>query len=201
MNDDSTFEIRQSERMKFRKSAIAIRKATSEQKLRSEQMQNHLNDWLLSQSFEWICCYVEKPPEPVTSRSIDLWCRRGQFKVAVPFCNGDNLSLFALSSLVQLEPAAFGLLEPPASLRTTPHLVPPAKIQCFVVPGVAFDRTGNRIGYGRGYYDRLLADASPDAVKIGYCYSTQVVDLIPNVESWDIPMDYLLTEEGLVTIR
>jgi len=66
-----------------------------------------------------------------------------------------------------------------------------------LVPGVAFDRSGRRLGHGRGYYDRFLG-ALPDAIpRVGLGYSRQLVDEVP-VETWDVPVHTLVTEEGVI---
>ena len=63
-----------------------------------------------------------------------------------------------------------------------------------IVPGIAFDKKGCRIGFGKGCYDKLLVGT--DAVKIGFCYDLQIFDNIPT-EEFDIKMDYIITEKGI----
>ncbi len=70
-----------------------------------------------------------------------------------------------------------------------------AEIDVIVVPGIAFDRSGSRIGFGKGCYDRLLEKSS--AVKIGFCYDFQICGRIPSDE-FDIPMDYIITENEII---
>ena len=72
------------------------------------------------------------------------------------------------------------------------------KSDVIVVPGIAFDKSGNRIGFGKGCYDRLLA-TSP-AIKVGFCYDFQIARIIPADET-DIKMDYLLCESGWVKCK
>lgn len=67
-------------------------------------------------------------------------------------------------------------------------------IDVIIVPGIAFDRKGARIGFGKGCYDRLLENTN--AVKIGYCYSFQICEEIPTEER-DVAMDYIVTEKGM----
>ena len=84
-------------------------------------------------------------------------------------------------------PGAFGILEPH---HESPE-VPVEEIDAFICPGLAFDKNGGRLGRGRGFYDRLLAQARPDALKIGICFDFQVV---PDTfaEPHDIAMDEVL---------
>ncbi len=84
-------------------------------------------------------------------------------------------------------PGAFGILEPH---HESPE-VPLQEIDAFICPGLAFDTSGGRLGRGRGFYDRLLAQARPGALKIGICFDFQ---LVPNTfpEPHDIPVDAVL---------
>ncbi len=70
-----------------------------------------------------------------------------------------------------------------------------SKIDVIIVPGVAFDKTGGRIGFGKGCYDRLLKNIN--AVKIGCCYEFQICEHIP-CDEHDIKMDFIITENGII---
>lgn len=70
-----------------------------------------------------------------------------------------------------------------------------SKIDVVVVPGIAFDRSGTRVGFGKGCYDRFLGDIA--AVKVGFCYDFQICDEIPT-DKYDVKMDYLVTESELI---
>ena len=87
----------------------------------------------------------------------------------------------------RLLPGAHGILEPHAD---TPE-IPLEKIDAFICPGLAFDTHGHRLGRGRGFYDRLLAQARPDALKIGICFPFQ---LVPDTfaEPHDVRMDAVI---------
>jgi 5-formyltetrahydrofolate cyclo-ligase len=87
--------------------------------------------------------------------------------------------------------SGFGVAEP------TGTAVEPTSIDVVVVPGLAFDRRGRRLGYGRGYYDRFLTSLAPHAVTIGVAFDLQVVDEVPH-ESHDVALDLVITERGPV---
>lgn len=95
-----------------------------------------------------------------------------------------------------LEVGNFGVLEPkPDALRP----VSPEIIDLVLVPGVAFDERGYRIGYGAGYYDRFLPKLKQGTPKIAIAHEVQMIDEVPN-EDFDIAVDYLLTHERLLKI-
>jgi 5-formyltetrahydrofolate cyclo-ligase len=87
----------------------------------------------------------------------------------------------------RLLPGAHGILEPHADTSE----IPLPEIDAFICPGLAFDRSGHRLGRGRGFYDRLLAQARPGALKIGVCFPFQIV---PDTfaEPHDIKMDAVI---------
>jgi len=89
-----------------------------------------------------------------------------------------------------LEPGRFDIPAPTGRERQ-PEVI--------LVPGLAFDRRGHRLGYGRGYYDRALA-ACPEALRIGLCHSFQVVEALPE-EAHDQPVDHLVTPDGALATR
>ncbi|MDE6843571.1 MAG: 5-formyltetrahydrofolate cyclo-ligase, partial [Muribaculaceae bacterium] len=93
----------------------------------------------------------------------------------------------------RLELGSFHIEEP-----TGDDLVDPSQIEMMVIPGVAFDRRGNRMGRGKGFYDRLLQTAK--ATKIGVGYEFQLMDEIPT-EEHDVPMDIVITQSGTIIIR
>lgn len=115
---------------------------------------------------------------------------RGQ-EVAVPVVQpGTRILRHALiQDLGQLQPGRWGLFEPSAGHSW--WLEDLARIGLVVVPGLAFDRRGNRLGLGGGYYDRFLARVK--APKAGLIYSALLLDALP-AEAHDIPMDLVVTE-------
>lgn len=101
-----------------------------------------------------------------------------------------------VDSVDRLVRSSMGILEPPKELPGFSGFATFAP-QLVVVPGVAFDIRGGRLGFGGGYYDRFLQDAT--CPRVGLCFAFQVVRSLP-AESWDVPMTHLCTEERLVAL-
>ena len=87
-----------------------------------------------------------------------------------------------------LEKGGFSIREPKNS-----HIAEKSAIDVVIVPGIAFDKRGARVGFGKGCYDMFLKDMQ--TVKIGFCYDFQLVGEIPS-EEHDIKMDFVVTEKG-----
>lgn len=115
-------------------------------------------------------------------------------QVAVPWVDGDDLHLFALSGLDDLAPAPFGLLEPRLDRRhSAARVVKPSDVDLFVVPGLAFDRAGGRLGHGRGYYDRLLSRAAGRASFSAVAFECQLIPEVP-MSANDVRVHRVVTE-------
>ncbi len=138
------------------------------------------------QAARTICVYISAPEEVDTHRLIDALFKQGK-AVIVPKVVEDRLMLMPIDSWTDVRPGAFGLLEPVGS-----QFINAKEAQLFLVPGVAFDREGNRLGWGKGFYDKLLEKVS--APKIGLAYDIQILSRLPHTP-YDIPMNTLITEK------
>ena len=153
----------------------------------------HLSALPSYRSASTVLWYVNMPAELSTRAAIEEALAEGK-RVAVPWCDGDELGLWRLESLAELVPGTWGIPEPSAARRGAPERrIVPAALDLVVVPGLAFDRRGRRLGHGKGYYDRLLARTP--AVRVGLCYEVQVFPEVP-AGPHDAPMDWLVTERG-----
>ena len=128
--------------------------------------------------------YHSLPDEVDTHGLVRRWS--GQKRILLPVVKGEDLELKLYTGDNHLTQGAFRIDEP-----TGPAFTDYAAIDLAVIPGVAFDRRGNRLGRGKGYYDRLLPRI-PTANTLGLCFPCQLVDQIPT-EAHDIPMDEVLT--------
>jgi 5-formyltetrahydrofolate cyclo-ligase len=115
-------------------------------------------------------------------------------KVAIPVVDKvkDEISPSEIKDFSELSQGTFGILEPKKDFI---RKILPEEIDLVIVPGIAFDIKGHRIGYGKGYYDRLLKKTK--AVKIGFAFELQIIDEVPK-EAHDVPMDKIITEKRII---
>ena len=114
--------------------------------------------------------------------------------VAVPKVIHHEIEPSVIIDFSNLVPARFGIPEP-IDIMKIAH----KHIDMVLVPGIAFDREGHRIGYGFGFYDKFLAKV-PKAVKIGLAFDFQIVDHVPK-ETHDIPVDLIVTDKEIIECR
>lgn len=141
-------------------------------------------------------CYVSFGSEVNTFPLIQAALEQSK-RLAVPLCQPEGQSLLAaeISDFPgDLRPGTWGILEPrPEALRP----VAPELLDLVLVPGVAFDRSGNRLGYGAGYYDRFLATLRPGARTIALAFAEQIVtDVYP--QAHDRPVDMVITDQEII---
>lgn len=137
-----------------------------------------------------VLAYHALPDELPTQAFLQQWAN-GK-RLYLPRVNGDELDILPYSP-ESLHKGAFSILEPDGNEYTDVDT-----LDLIIVPAVAFDRRGNRLGRGKGFYDRLLQKAK--CPKIGIAYHFQLLDEIP-AESHDIPMDKIITEQGILSIN
>ena len=137
-----------------------------------------------------ILMYHSLPDELSTIEFIDRWHDRKHF--FLPRVNGVNLEVLPYDRS-QLKYGDFHIEEPVGD-----NVEDIDNIEMIVVPAVAYDRNGNRVGRGKGYYDRLLAGSR--ATKIGVGYDFQLVNDI-DTEPHDIGVDIVITQSHVITVR
>lgn len=163
----------------------------------SERIAAYFCSWSVYRKCETVMLYLAMPDEVQTDLLITDALRSDK-RVCVPLL-GDKygeMNAAEITSLDDLIVGKYGLKMPDPQKS---KLVLPASIQLVVVPAVAFDRDGNRLGLGAGYYDRFLPEAA-NSVLAGMTWECQLTDHIP-AEQHDVRMQYLMTESGLVSCR
>ena len=157
---------------------LALEKAPA-----SEANLQALNDWLCrNDHLHIIAAFAALPGEVDLTEIIT---RNPKLCWVWPRISGVNLYYHHVENpAVDLKPGSFGVREPSPKLP----VISVGQIDAFLCPGLAFDARGGRLGRGRGFYDRMLAGARPDAMKIGVCFPWQIVaDTFP--ETHDVMMD------------
>jgi 5-formyltetrahydrofolate cyclo-ligase len=128
----------------------------------------------------------------VDLRALDATLRERGARVAYPAVDGDDgatLSFRFVGSLDDMIEGAFGVREPsPAELTAAP-----GELDVIIVPALALDPRGHRIGYGKGFYDRTLGAFAPPAVTVGVVYDFQLLAEVPETAG-DVPVDHVVTD-------
>lgn len=118
-------------------------------------------------------------------------------RIVVPYCVGSRLELFLLEDLDELAVDTFGLLEPKPELRSRGNRkIAPPQLDLIVVPGVAFDTRGGRLGHGKGFYDGLLCQVRADTMLVGLAFECQLFPEIPMMPH-DVYMNRIITEKAV----
>lgn len=155
---------------------------------KSDSIQRFLYELPLYKDAEAIFCYVSFNEEVRTADIITKALLDGK-KVYVPKIVKGNMKFIEIMSLSDLVPGFFGILEPKSSEE-----VVPSHHNFVIVPGLAFDKAGRRIGYGKGFYDRYFEMYGEDRfIKVALAYEFQIYEELQECPE-DVKMDMILTE-------
>lgn len=181
----------------LRKDILARRRGLSAEILSEEsaRITEFLCTWPFFSSVQTIMIFLSMPDEVQTAHILKTALQSGK-KVCVPLIGKKPGEMHAaeLKKLDDLVTGKYGIL----TVRNDKvKIVEPEFIDLILVPGVAFDAKGRRLGMGAGYYDRFLLTARR-AVWAGLCLSCQLVGNVP-CEDYDLPLEYLVTAEGIIT--
>jgi 5-formyltetrahydrofolate cyclo-ligase len=157
---------------------------------RSELVQGHIVKSIEFQAAKIVGTYFATGSEVNTHLLIGEAKRLGK-AVALPRIEGDMITFYEVSSTDKLIPGGFGIMEPPSTR-------PVHRMDVLAVPGIAFDKKGYRLGYGKGYYDRYLSEKKPQ-LTIGLAYNFQLLESLPH-DMHDARMDAVATEDGILYV-
>jgi len=142
--------------------------------------------------------YVSYKTEVATSAIIKKLLEQGK-TVVIPHIHHNRMDAVQLIDPErELEEGFKGIPELRIEL-VEKRIINPARIKVAIVPGLAFDKKGGRLGYGGGCYDRFFADRAPGALRVGVCFSRQIVDEVPT-ERHDVKMDLVIHEQGIIKV-
>ncbi|HEV3138067.1 MAG TPA: 5-formyltetrahydrofolate cyclo-ligase [Pirellulales bacterium] len=143
-----------------------------------------------------VLVYVDVRTEVRTRHYLPKLLASGK-RIVVPYCVVGNLELFLLENMDELAVGMYKILEPKEELRSLPgKRVDVQEIDLIMVPGVAFDRRGARMGHGFGYYDKLLERARPGTPLVALAFECQLFPEIPT-QPHDVFMNKILTERAI----
>lgn len=166
---------------------------------KSQNIFNQLYKHPLYKSANTIMTYVSIGKEVDTHNFIQRAIKEGK-RIVVPVCKPETREMIA-SHIIDfendLQEGYWGLLEPK---KETLRAISSNEIDLILVPGLAFTKSGHRLGHGGGYYDRFLSSLTRDVPSIALAYELQLVDHLP-VEDFDLPMKYIMTEKEFIKCR
>lgn len=151
------------------------------------------------QNARTVMCYLSFRQEVDTTAIYEQGLREGK-TMLIPICapSGGIMEMSRLDSMDRLVPNRYGIPELPEALQ---QMVSPDAIDLCIIPGIAFDRAGHRIGFGAGYYDRYLPKVNACVPRIALAHSCQMHPAELPVDAHDLPMDMILTEQGIIRCR
>ena len=177
------------EKSALRKKLLSVRNSLP----RQEISLSHLEDFEKFKNAKTVFCYVSAGSEVKTQSLIQEMLTKK--RVVVPYCTDKcgNMIAVEIKSLDELKEGLFGISEP-----VTPKEFPKEEIDFVIVPGIAFDKDGYRLGYGKGYYDRFLRGYSQPKVLI--LYKTCLLKKLWHGR-FDVPVDMIVTEYFIANIK
>ena len=158
----------------------------------SAEITDKFIDNYLKENYLNYLLYSDFRNEVETTDIINKLLRAGK-NVFLPIVDGDDVIIGRYSDV--LEAGSYGIMEPGRD-----DIVPSEVIDVFVVPGIAFDKKGGRIGFGKGYYDRLLMKSKKGSIKVALAYEMQIVD-DAHSEKHDFMMDSIVTEAAIYEVK
>jgi 5-formyltetrahydrofolate cyclo-ligase len=165
-----------------------------------DEVSTRLSDAFLAliaeRSWIHIAVFIPLPSEP------DIWTPSQQLiatqaaRIYAPRMMPENqLDLVMITNTTALVRGPFGVIEPPLESNALADLT---TLDAIFIPGLAFSKDGGRLGFGGGWYDRLLARIPDKTIKIGVCWNELLIDSVP-MDAWDVHVDGILTEARYVT--
>lgn len=143
-----------------------------------------------------VMVYIDVRTEVRTRHYLPKLLASGK-RIVVPYCVVGELKLFLLESMDELAVGMYKILEPKEELRGVPgKRVDVQEVDLIMVPGVAFDRRGARMGHGFGYYDKLLEHARPETPLVALAFECQLFPEIPT-QTHDVFMNKIITERAI----
>jgi len=159
--------------------------STGKLREKSEKIQQKVRVYL--DKVQNVCIYISKDHEVETKNLIRELLNVKN--ILIPFVDGNNLKISQIHNHSNLQMGKYGVLETKNKQEFE------GNIDLIIVPGLAFDKKGNRLGRGKGYYDRFLKRIN--GLKVGLAFDEQVIDNLP-IEKHDVPLDLIITDKQII---
>lgn len=144
-----------------------------------------------------VMAYSSLKSEVSTHKLIDSLLQKGKVVVLpVTIKSERQIKPYVITDRSLFKRGAYNIKEPDIAISKS---CSPSDIDLCIVPGLGYDESGFRIGFGKGYYDSFLQNLSPGCLKVGLAFSVQIVDKLP-IQKWDIPVDAIITEKRIISI-
>jgi len=182
----------------LRKKILKIRESLSKKMcmLKSDKIYNNFIHFILPEikKSKIIVVYNSFKKEVQTLKIIKYLLNKG-YCVCSPCIINKEIIPCKLTSIKDLRKGPFGIPEPKKKIK----LKSLSKIAAIIIPGIAFDKNGNRLGFGFGYFDKFLYKLKNNVLKIGLAFSFQVIKKIPVTKN-DIKMDCIITDREIIYV-
>ncbi len=173
----------------LRQNYLVIRKNILNKKEKDAIITNRLIKLILSKKVHVVAIYYSLNNE-VDTKSLIMKLVELGIKILLPRVVENDLLFFKYYPNMDLEKSSFGVDEPVYDLQNIHNDL----IDMIIVPGICFDKKRNRIGYGKGYYDRFLINKN--IYKVGICYDELIIDSIP-YDDYDVKMDLIISNKRM----
>ena len=157
---------------------------------KSEKIIQKLTEMEEYKTAKTIMAYVSLNIEVNTQNYIKNEILKGEKILLVPYLENDQIKASIVEDFNDLEIGNYGVLEPIDKKNYD------NKIDIILIPGLAFDKKGFRLGFGKGYYDKFLKNHE-DSIKIGLGFEEQIIDSLP-IEPHDVAVDMIITEKKIL---
>lgn len=175
------------DKKELRKKYTKVRAEVEDKDLKDKLIRKNLRELDLYKKAKSVFVFISYRSEVDTKGIIEDILADGK-KLLVPLVKGSQMIAVEVKGIDDLEPNKMGILEPKSGEEVT-------DVDLTITPGLAFDKAGYRLGYGGGYYDKFFAKV--DTIRMGIGYYDQFVESLVH-EHYDKPLEYLLTDRGLI---
>jgi len=186
------------QRSSLRKRILTLRRAQSSRDIekKSGDIRSKFFTFVPFCQAETILFYLAMKDEVQTEKMIEESLQKGK-KVVAPSIDWQRKEILPSEIKDLTKDIEIGVLEIPQPKNNLYSPFSPVNIDMVIVPGVVFDRKGNRLGFGGGFYDRFLGKLSDKTELVALAFELQLVDNVPS-QSHDVAVDYLITERGII---